>query len=144
MIRSSLATLAALGVAAVVAWRLGGTLGAGCLAGFFLGAAFTGLGSLYQRHMLLTRPERALFAMVVAFLAKLAVVVMGTLTFRFVEVAAERVDWRSFAVAFAAAVAVLLPLGTLDAASAAKRRESRGGSSGPSNPRNAGEAHGRP
>ncbi len=121
MIRLSLGSLAALAVALAVAWRLGGTLGAGVVAGFLLGAGMSGLGVLYERHLLLTRPERALTAFVVAFLAKLAVLVLGAVAFRFIEAAAMRVDWRSFLIAFAAAVAVVLPLGTLDAMRSFKR-----------------------
>ncbi len=122
MIRLSLGSLAALAVALAVAWRLGGTLGAGVVAGFLLGAGMSGLGVLYERHLLRTRPERALTAFVVAFLAKLAVLILGGVAFRFIEAAAMRVDWRSFLIAFAAAVAVVLPLGTLDAVRSFKRQ----------------------
>lgn len=121
MTRLSIACLAALAVAAVVAWRLGGTLGTGVLAGFALGAGFSGLGMLYQKHVLATRPERALVAFSISFLAKLFVLLVGALAFRYVEAAAVRVDWRSFLVAFAAAVAVVLPLGSLDLLSGLRR-----------------------
>ena len=122
MIRLTLATLVAFAAACAVAWRLGGTLGAGCLAGFLLGAGMCGLGVLYQRHTLLTRPEKSLQATVVAFLAKLVVLLIGGLAFRFLEPAAARADWRSFLIAFAAAVAVVLPLGAMDAVNATRRR----------------------
>ena len=107
--------------ATLLAWRLGGTLGAGVLAGFLSGAGMSGLGVLYQRHVLLTRPERIMQAVAVSFLAKLALLVGGGLSLRFVAEAAARADWRSFLVSFAAAVAVLLPLGALDAARSTRR-----------------------
>lgn len=115
MIRLTLAMLLGLVVAALVAWRLGGTLGAGVLAGFLLGAGTAGLGALYQRHVLATRPEKAMQALAVSLLAKLVAVGMGALAFRYVEAAQERADWRSFLVAFAASVAVVVPLGAMDA-----------------------------
>lgn len=122
MIRLSLASTVALVAAAVVAWRLGGAEGAGVLAGFLLGAGFSGLTVLYQRHTLLTAPERALKVFAVCFLAKLAVVLMGALAFRYVEAAAARADWRTFLIAFAAAVAVVLPFGLLDVLQVLRRR----------------------
>jgi uncharacterized membrane protein len=122
MIRLTLASLTVFAVAAILAWRLGGALGGGVLAGYLLGAGFSGLGVLYQRHTLLTRPEATFQAFTVAFLAKLVVLVLGALTFRFVEVAAARADWRSFLIAFAVAVAVIVPLGSFDLLQALRRR----------------------
>ncbi len=104
----ALATLIAL----VLASRMGGALGGGVLTGFVVGAGLTGLGFLYQRHVLATRPERTLQAAGVGFLVKLAALLLGALAFRFVEPAGARVDWRAFVIAFAAAVALLLPLAT--------------------------------
>ncbi len=122
MTRLALAALAALLAAGLVAVRLGGTLGAGVLAGFALGSALSGLSYLYQRHVLLTRPEFALRAAVVTFLFKLLALLLGGLSFRYIEAAAERADWRSFLIAFAAAVALILPLGTAEAARAYRER----------------------
>ena len=122
MIRLSLVTLAGLGVTCVVAWRLGGTVGTGCLLGFLLGAGMCGLGVLHQRHVLLTQPSKSMQALAVSFLAKLIVLVSGALVFRFVEAAAARADWRSFLITFAAAVAIVLPLGTFDAARAFEKK----------------------
>lgn len=121
MMRLSLTSLLALAVAAVVAWRLGGRLGAGVMAGFLLGAGMSGLGVLYQRHVLLTRPDRTLMALAVSFLAKLVVVLLGALAFRYVEPVARTADWQSFLVAFAAAVGVILPIGAIEAARVLKR-----------------------
>lgn len=101
--------------AAAVAWRLGGALGAGVLAGFLLGAGMSGLGVLWQRHVMLRRPERAMHAMALSLLAKLVALALGVACFRFVEVAGSRADWRSFLVAFGASVALVVPLGALDA-----------------------------
>lgn len=111
LMRSSLISALAVAVAAVVAWRLGGRLGAGTLAGFLLGAGASGLGVLYLGHTMRFRPERTMQALLAAFLAKLGLLVAGALAFRYVAAASERVDWKGFVVAFAAAAALILPLG---------------------------------
>jgi hypothetical protein len=49
---------------------------------------------------------------VLGFLVKLAALVAGALAGRFLEPAGARADYRTFVVAFAAAVALILPLGT--------------------------------
>jgi len=115
MIRLSLAAVLALAVACVLASRLGGAQGAGVLLGYSLGAGLSGLGCLYLRHAMATRPERALAATVVSFLVKLAALLIGALAFKYVDAAAARVDWRTFTLAFAGAVALVLPIGTWEA-----------------------------
>jgi hypothetical protein len=125
MTRLILASLAALALAALVAVRLGGALGAGVVAGAALGTGLTGLSVLYQRHVLQFRPERALSAAVVTFGVKLLALLLGALAFRFVDAAAERADWRAFLVAFAAAVAIVLPLGVSEAVGAVRAARPR-------------------
>ena len=96
------------------------------------GAGISGLGTMYLRHTLLHRPEQFLTAFGVSFGFKLLGLLMGGLSFRFLEPLAERADWRSFLVAYGVAVIVVLPLGTLDAVAVLRRRpvlaraESRG------------------
>jgi len=114
--------LAALGVALACALRFGGALGGGVLAGFLLGAGLSGLSVLYQVHLLATRPERAMAGSVMGFLVLLAALLLGALSFRFVEPAAERIDWRSFLVTFAIAGALVLPLGAFEAVRHQRRR----------------------
>ncbi|MEW6074374.1 MAG: hypothetical protein AB1726_17500 [Planctomycetota bacterium] len=126
MIRLSIATLAGAVLAAVVAWRLGGALGGGVVAGYLLGAGLSGLGALYQRHMLLWHPAKAMAAVSVSFLAKLAGLLLGALSFRYIDAAGARADWRSFLVAFAAAVLVVLPFGALESVRLARRRGDSG------------------
>jgi len=113
MIRISLLVLVAFGLACLVAARLGGLAGSGVVLGFSLGAGLSGLSFLYTRHVLATHPARVLAAFGVGFLVKLAALLVGALAFRYVPAAAERADWRSFLVAYGAAVALILPLGTL-------------------------------
>jgi hypothetical protein len=130
MIRLTIGTVLGAIAAGVVAWKLGGALGGGVLAGFGLGAGISGLGAMYQRHILLTQPQRSLQAVSISFLAKLAALLIGALAFRYIEAAGQRADWRSFLVAFAVAVLIVLPLGTLDAAKAVRRRSESAGSPG--------------
>lgn len=105
-----------------VAWILGGTEGVGVAVGGTMGAGISLLGHQWQQHALRTRPDRAMHAMGVGFLFKLAVVLVGALAFRYVPAAAAVCDWRSFVLAFAAGVLAVMVLGTLDAAFSLKRR----------------------
>lgn len=123
MTRTTLVVLVALGAALWLALELGGRLGAGVLSGYLLGAALAGLSSLYQRHVLLTRPALALRASVVGFLVQLAALLLGALSFRYLSAAAERADWRSFVVAYGAAVMCVLPLGAWEAVREQRRRD---------------------
>jgi len=122
MIRLTLTSLLACVVAGVVAWRLGGTQGNGVLMGFGAGAGLAGVGVLYQRHVLLTRPEGALLVFVLLFLAKLLVLVAGGLALRYLDSVAQRADWKSFLLAYAAAVALIVPLGSIEALHHLKER----------------------
>jgi hypothetical protein len=110
--RLILVVLAAFAAALYVASELGGTLGSGVVLGFSLGAGLAGLSTLYTRHVARTRPAQTLQASLLGFLIKLGALLFGGLAFRFVEPAAARADYRSFLIAFAAAVALVLPLGT--------------------------------
>jgi len=103
MTRTTLATLAALLIAAALAFQLGGREGAGVVAGVLCGAAVANLGALWQRHAFRHHAERAFRSVVEVFLFKLAFVLLGALAFRYVEAAAARVDWKAFLVTFAAA-----------------------------------------
>ena len=123
MNRLLLVTLAAFVAALVCASRLGGALGAGVLAGYLLGAGLAGLSFLYTRHVLATQPARALHATVVGFLVKLAALLIGALSFRYIDAAGERADWRSFLVAYAAAVALVLPFGAWAAVQERRQRD---------------------
>ena len=68
-----------------------------------------------MRHTMRVRPALSLHAFALTFVLKLLVLVAGVLVFRYLEPAAARADWRSFLVSFAAAVAILSPIGSLDA-----------------------------
>lgn len=116
----------ALGVAAVLA--VGAALDAhaatGAWLGYLLGAALCGFGILWQGHWLRVAPRRALAAQLEAFLVKIAAVTSGALAFRYVEDLAAVADWRAFTVAFAAAVALLLPVATYETARRYRTRAS--------------------
>ena len=105
---TTIATLAGLAAAGLVAWRLGGSLGAGAAAGFVAGASVTLWGIARQRRVILAHPARALQTMVESFLAKLGAVVLSALLLVFVAPLRQAVDWRSFLVGFAGAVLVVL------------------------------------
>ena len=115
MIRLSLACTFGLLVAAATAWSFGGSLGGGILAGFLLGAALCGLGAMHQAHVMRTNPSRVMQAFGLTFLIKLGALLAGALAFRYLPIVSDRIDWQGFVLAFAAAVALVLPFAVWDA-----------------------------
>lgn len=124
--RTTLGLLAGLAVAGVVAWTLSGQSGTGVALGYLLGATLVAFGTAWQGHWLRVRPERALSAQLEAFLAKVAALMAAALAFRFLAPLAEVCDWKAFVVAYAAAVGLGLPLGSLDVARRLGRGRARG------------------
>jgi hypothetical protein len=108
----------AVGLAAVLAASstLDGHQATGAWLGYLLGAALCGFGILWQGHWLRVAPRRALAAQLEGFLVKLAAVTVGALCFRYLDALAQVADWRAFTIAFAAAVALLLPVATYETA----------------------------
>jgi hypothetical protein len=107
-------------LAALVGWRLGGSAGAGIALGYLYGATLCALGLAWQIHWLRRRPARALRALAESMLVKLFALLGAALAIRYLAPVAERVDWRSFLIAFAAAVALVLVPGSLDLSRNAK------------------------
>ena len=121
MIRTTFAALLGALATGLVAWQLSGldagaVKAGGVIAGYLLGAGMAWLGIMYQRHALMYRPKAAFAAHGVAMLAKLVVLLMGALSFRYIDAAAARADWRMFVLAFAAATVLLLASGAMDLA----------------------------
>ncbi len=114
MTRTTLGTLAVLLVGIFVAVQMGGTEGWGVIAGVLCGASVAALGAAWQRFVFRHRPKQAMAAVVQIFLFKLAFVTIGAVTFRYVEAAAARVDWKSFLVAFVSSVFIVQTLAVLD------------------------------
>lgn len=112
---TSLVLLTGTVLSAVLAWQIGGPQGAGVLAGFLCGVTVSGLCLARQRQLLRQHPERVLRGVAESFALKLAFVLLGALAFRYVDAAAQRVDWRAFLVAFAGAVVVVAAIGTVHA-----------------------------
>ncbi len=112
---TTIGTLLSVALAALVSWQLGGSLGAGAMAGFLLGSALSLLGVFWQKHILRTQPKQLMLAMVVPFLFKLVALLIGALSLRYIEAVGARADWRSFLVGFASAAVIVLALGTLRA-----------------------------
>lgn len=115
-------TLVGLALAIAVAASLGGLSGTGVVGGYLFGASLGLLGVGWQQHVLRTRPQQALNAAVLAFLFKLAGALMGALCLRYIEPVARIADWRSFIVAYGAAVLLSLIVGSVDTSRALKRR----------------------
>jgi hypothetical protein len=114
MTRTLLVTVAALLVAGVVAVQLGGREAMGVVLGVLCGASVSMLGAAWQRHAFRTRPERSLRSVAEMFLFKLAFLLLGALSLRYVEAAAERADWRAFLVAFVAVSALVHTTSVVD------------------------------
>jgi len=116
MTRSTVTCLLGLGVALLVALKLGGAQGTGVTMGFLGGAGLTCLGVMAQRYMMLHSPERVFQVHLLAFLLKLGTIGVMALLFETNDALAQRVDFAAFALSFAAAVAVILPVGAMDVA----------------------------
>jgi hypothetical protein len=114
MTRTTLGTLAVLVAAAFAAVSAGGVVGMGIIAGVLCGTSVAALGAAWQRHVFRTRPKQAMASVVQTFLFKLAFVTIGAVSFRYVEAAAVRVDWKSFLVAFVVSVFIVQTLAVLD------------------------------
>lgn len=82
--------------------------------GFAVGTIATVAGLRCQQRALRERSVDVQASLVVAFLAKLALLVVGALVLRFVEPAARVLDYTSFLVAFPIAVLFASTLGALD------------------------------
>lgn len=102
-----LAITLCLGVAVLLALKLGGTLGTGVVAGAGLGVFVAGLGVLYQRHLLRVQPQRAFAGFVLVFAFKLGLLIAAWSALRFVPGVAERVDVRGFLLAYASVLLVV-------------------------------------
>ncbi|HUR29034.1 MAG TPA: hypothetical protein VM509_12665 [Planctomycetota bacterium] len=100
---------------ALIAWGLGGVHGRGAMLGYLLGAGSSSLSFAWQRHQWRFRPERALRANIEGFLVKVGALFCGVLVLRAVPVLDAQVDLRAFLLAYAAAVAMALPLLAIDA-----------------------------
>jgi hypothetical protein len=114
MTLTTLSTLAGLAAALSLAAWLGGAEGTGVLAGFLAGAALTGACLLRQRRILRALPGRALRSMVEGFLVKLGAVVLAVLCFVVFPAVRGTVDVRTFFLAFAGSILLVLFTGTYD------------------------------
>ncbi|MBK7642070.1 MAG: hypothetical protein IPJ19_03310 [Planctomycetes bacterium] len=111
---TSITTLAGLALASAAAWTLGGSQGAGVLAGFCAGASVAGLCLLLQRKTAQHRPQFLVQAVLAGFLIKAFALLVGTLAVRYYAPLAQVCDAVTFLLAFAvSAIAILVPA-TLD------------------------------
>jgi hypothetical protein len=122
----SAGTLLSLPLAGLVAWQLGerfgGVVGNGVLGGYLLGAAIAGLGFAWQQHTLRVSPKKAMGAFVTTFFFKLVFLMIGCLALRYIERAGQLADWKSFILAYVAAMLVVGALGTFDTMNWLKQR----------------------
>ena len=121
---TTVSTLAGLAAALSLAAWLGGAEGAGVLIGFLAGASVTGACLVRQRAVLRAAPQRALRTMVEGFLIKLGAVVAAVLLFVVFPRVRETADLRSFFLAFAASILLVLFAGTCDNARVLRERRS--------------------
>jgi hypothetical protein len=114
MIRTTITTVLVLGLAALLAWRLGGVVGAGVLAGTLGGATVASIGASLQHKIAKTAPKRLFSAITVGFLLKMFAALAGALAFRYVPEAAAVCDWQSFLLAFAVGAVCVMMAGISD------------------------------
>jgi len=107
MTRTTIANLAVIVIGAFLAFQLGGREGMGVVAGVLCGTSVSMLGAAWQRHSFRYRTKQAFQSVVEVFMFKLAFVLLGALSFRFIEAASARADWKTFLVTFAAVALVV-------------------------------------
>jgi O-antigen/teichoic acid export membrane protein len=107
MTRTTLVTLAVILITAILAFQLGGREGMGVAAGALCGTSVSMLGASWQRHSFRHRPNHAFQSVVEVFLFKLLFVLIGALSFRYIEAAALRADWKAFLLTFVAVAVVV-------------------------------------
>ncbi|MFT7487163.1 MAG: hypothetical protein ACI9F9_003022 [Candidatus Paceibacteria bacterium] len=100
MIRTTLATIAALCIAGILAANYGGLVQAGIIAGGLLGTSIAGLGACWQRHNFLYRQKRAFSSVIETFLVKLGLVAIAVLVIRFVPAVGSQLDIGPFLLTF--------------------------------------------
>ena len=114
MILTVLTTVIGFATAALCAQAVGGSRGAGIVAGFVAGTLVAAVCVGWQRNVVRTAPERALNTLVLGFLVKLAVVVVAALAFVVSSALRETLQPGTFLLAFGgASLCVLLP-GTVE------------------------------
>lgn len=114
MTPTNLATLLGVGLAAAVAWQLGGSTGTGVMLGGLVAAIVTGLGLLWQRNLLRRSPRLVMGALAAGFLLKLVVLASIGMLLRFNEPLGARADWQAFVLAFVAIAVIVLIPGTFE------------------------------
>jgi hypothetical protein len=120
MTRTSIGLLLGLGLAALVASRLEGSLAAGVLGGYLLGGAVALLSSAWLRHSLRMDVGRAMRATMEGFLMKLAVALLAAVTLRYIEPAGRVLEWRGFLLAYTVAAMVAVFLSAFETSRALK------------------------
>lgn len=113
---TTLVLLATLAVSGALAWNAGGAVGGGILCGSLAGTSLTGLSVLRLRHTARHNPKQVFRALVEGFLAKFAVLLVGTLSFHGVDMLREQVDPTAFLLTFACAALLILVPGTWESA----------------------------
>lgn len=119
------ATLVLTVLAAATAWAFGGVLGTGVAAGFLSGATTAGLVLVMQRRVAEKRPAYVVHAVLGGFLIKAVVLLVLTLTVRYVPALEAVCDPRTFLVAFAAAAIGILGPATFDTLRIVERKSAR-------------------
>lgn len=114
MTPTNLATLLGVGLAAAVAWQLGGSTGTGVMLGGLVAAIVTGLGLLWQRNLLRRSPRLVMGALAAGFLLKLVVLASVGMLLRFNEPLGARADWQAFVLTFVAIAVIVLIPGTFE------------------------------
>ena len=114
MIRTTITTVLVLGLAALLAWRLGGIVGAGVLVGALGGTTIASVGASLQLKIAKTAPKRLFSAFTVGFLLKMFAALAGALALRYLPEAAALCDWQSFLLAFAVGAVCVMMAGISD------------------------------
>ena len=127
MSKTTLLTLGALVLAAVLAVGREGSVRMGIIGGALFGAGLGLLAYLWLRHAVQHRPERAMRANLEGFLILMGGLMLAFLSLFAIPMAGETLELKAFVLTYVAVAFIPLVLGTVECAQSLKSPALRGG-----------------
>jgi hypothetical protein len=101
MSRTAIISFVGLGLATLVASQFEGLVARGILAGFAFGTFVSLTAGLWLRHVIHTRPGRAMQGLLEGFGMKIVCLLISVLCLRYLDAVGAYADWLAFALAYA-------------------------------------------
>ena len=100
MSRTAIISFVGLGVATLVAIQFEGVVARGILTGFAFGSFVSLTAGLWLRHIIQTRPGRAMQGLLEGFGMKIICLLISVLCLRYLDAVGAYADWLAFALAY--------------------------------------------